>query len=130
MHIAEPMPPPPPPHDAKRSGKGDAPQSALSREALVSTILQLRSGNILANGSILKSEHFPLSIGNCDRHPDEAGEFHVPDDSASSPQALPVHGAPNYRQGLFNVHGVAQPTLSGLRCLSRLLSTLYDQAIS
>ncbi|MEW6278584.1 MAG: hypothetical protein AB1758_08190, partial [Candidatus Eremiobacterota bacterium] len=69
-------------------------------EAVAGAIVHSRSGQLLSSGRILKVDQYPGV-----QHPD-------------IPVSIP--GAPNYRQVQgTDIHGVAQPTVEGLRAVLR-----------
>ncbi|KAI9192964.1 inositol hexakisphosphate-domain-containing protein [Polychytrium aggregatum] len=74
------------------------------REILASadTVVRLRNGSVLSRGTLLKSDHFDTG-------------FHTRID-------FYLHGAPNFRMADMNIFGVAQPKISGISTVLRLLS--------
>lgn len=78
-------------------------------QKIMRNLLNARNSSVLSKNSILKAEHFPLSKTAVNNLP------------------LQVHGAPNFRRTKdCNICGVAQPSISGLRAIHRLLCQNQD----
>jgi hypothetical protein len=78
---------------------------AEALQRLAAKLIGQRDGYVLSRSSILKLEHFPLG------HPTEVGT------------TLPthIHGAPNFRRVEGDICGVAQPSVSGLISIYKIL---------
>ncbi|CAK5269481.1 unnamed protein product [Mycena citricolor] len=100
------------------SGTPSPPSLSLlpSLDHALPSVVNSRSGSVLARGFILKTDHYPSG--------------------RALDLAVNVHGAPNFRVGgggewaELNVYGVAQPRTQGLRAILSILRAAPGQAPS
>ena len=92
----------------------DSNTHAEALQQLTNKLSSQRDGYVLTKSSILKLEHFPLGHSN----------------KISKNLPMYIHGAPNFRRVAGDICGVAQPSVSGLIAIYRILQESEDSSPS